>query len=933
MYDQATSSHQYSTSLIFTHQYLQNGPGFVMEGTVEEAHSKNLTWFSILQGWIKGADSVQATDGKNATRSVVQGHMVRALCGALMQNGLPDTATEALYRKVQGTLTNEEMKKDISEDTQKALESMKHLGDSIWTAWDRKLDDFTSTICAGISHTWDRATVVGTGPFAIKHTVYGDPVVAFMNDFMDLGVFDGTPSMIERSTREQIGSFLGGCFRSGTKVLTRDSHVAIEDANEGLEVLTRAGDQPQYGICSDEVVYQESGTEGLKTLWGINDEVPFFTANHVFHTTTGLRAIDPAGSRSENPWIDVGTLQAGHVLLHTRDGRSYDEVPIHRLTSVATTDNRVYGLHLREGLRTYHANGFLVNLNYPEITIKSIGRALQQFSQPQRLSMLRAIHEIKPLLDRFGAHTMLDRLAVDINHASETSSMTPYAGPAVEVDICLNDLKRAWEIVYESPDNMKDAVCNNIEVYEGLFFVNGELCSLASVSGNEVHWRRRLNGRWEHGQIEFTSAFEIGHGTVNFGSYQQTMWGSHTSRVTAYASRQSTIKLLDQQKVGQLTTDPRLSHLLESSTPLVPEAQGRDQAVDTSILTAEAGVGASLAYQVADHSPLERTSALEASSVAAAVSEGMVTEEAPAKTLETAYRYIDSYMLKYDVSPWDDARTLPAKPEDLFHLTTGHDKRTGLRTARIDELDVLSNAIHARSEKAITSLPPELYRCVMVKEETLTYIVEILKPDLIAAHADGNDHEGELSLTNLTYRNLGLDITFPFLFSLLEVHPSWNAATMTGFCRSFDPTMIASCGSRHLVSGSWSATPAFPVRKTIVAAASAPISTENSSNTSSVTFLTRNKDLAASGMTAQVPLPADDIIGAQRLCQSNLDVSKLKEDTEKMLQNVMFYHMDDDTRKTWTSIAKPEIGSSSDRIPEELGPNLTTSTKDWLRKQ
>jgi len=183
MYDQANNNHQYSTSLIFTHQYLQHGPGFVMEGTVEEAHSNNLAWFNILQGWIKNAGIVQGTDGKSVARSVVQCHMVRALCGALMQNGLPDTATETLYRKVQATLTDDEMK-DTSEDIQKELELMQHLGHSVWNAWDRKLDEFTSAMRAGIGHSWERTIVPARDFIGTKITVYGDPVKAFMNDFM-----------------------------------------------------------------------------------------------------------------------------------------------------------------------------------------------------------------------------------------------------------------------------------------------------------------------------------------------------------------------------------------------------------------------------------------------------------------------------------------------------------------------------------------------------------------------------------------------------------------------------------------------------------------------------------------------------------------------------------------------------------------------------
>ncbi|KAM3064941.1 hypothetical protein ACMFMF_011557 [Clarireedia jacksonii] len=909
MYDQADSDHHYSTSLIFTHQYLQHGPGFSMEGTVEDAHSKNVVWFNILQGWVKSADSVQSTEGKSAPRSVIQGHMIRALCGALMQNGMPDTATETLYQKVQATMTDNEMTKDISDDIRKELESMQHLGHAVWKAWDRKLDEFTSAMRAGVAHSWDRTVAFPRGGGGVKITVYGDPVKAFMDDFQDLGVFDGTPSDFDRSTRKNIGGLFGGCFRSGTKVLTRDGHeVDIENVTEGLQVLTRAGKQPQWGICSDEVVYQDSGTEETHTLWGINDDVPFFTASHVFHTTTGLRAIDPLGARKENPWVDVGTLQAGHILYHTKDGKSYEKVHVHRLRGATTSVDRVYGLHLREGLRAYHANGYLVHLNYPEITIKSIGQALQSFSIPQRLFMLLAMYEIRPLLDRFGANAMLDRLAIDILDASDTSPLASYAGPDIAADdLYLNDLKRAWEITHETTDNLNNTPCDRVEVYEGLLFVNGDYCPVSSVSGTEVHWRRELNGQWEHGQISFTSAFEIGHGSINVGSQEEMEWGHHTSRISAYASGKSSINLLEQQKVRNRTTDPRLGHLLELSTLSAPLVEENDR------------------REAADNFLSVQPAASETVTAAA---------QEPIKTLDEAYKYVDNYLLQYDNSPWDDTRTLSAKPENLFHLTTGHDKRTGLRTARIVELDALSNAIHAKSEVATSKLPPELYHCVMSKEDSLVFTVQISKPDLIAAYADGNDHDGELSLKNLSYKNLGLDFTLPFLFSLLEVRPSWNAATMTGFCREFDANIIASCGDRHLISGSWTATPAFPARKAVMTAASAFGSTATGPGTSSPTFLTQARFLAARvGVGAKAPLPADDAIGAQRLCESDLDVGRLKEDTEKMLQNVMLYHMDDEARTTWTSTKKPEVGTNSDQIPEELGPNLTTSTKDWLKKQ
>lgn len=74
---------------------------------------------------------------------------------------------------------------------------------------------------------------------------------------------------------------------------------------QGDALITKAGNPPQMGDCSDEVVNEVCG-EGT-ILFGLNGEEPFFTANYVFYTTTtGLRAIDPIGAKRENPWLEVG---------------------------------------------------------------------------------------------------------------------------------------------------------------------------------------------------------------------------------------------------------------------------------------------------------------------------------------------------------------------------------------------------------------------------------------------------------------------------------------------------------------------------------------------------------------------------------------------------------------------------------------------------
>ena len=105
-------------------------------------------------------------------------------------------------------------------------------------------------------------------------------------------------------------------------------------------------------------------------LIDLDDEAPFATPGHVFHTTTGLRAVNPSPASQENPWLDVRTLKVGHYLYKLReDGRSgYDTVKIESINYSSTELRSVHGIHMHSGLRSYHANGYLAHLNYPEVS-------------------------------------------------------------------------------------------------------------------------------------------------------------------------------------------------------------------------------------------------------------------------------------------------------------------------------------------------------------------------------------------------------------------------------------------------------------------------------------------------------------------------------------------------------------------------------------
>lgn len=109
----------------------------------------------------------------------------------------------------------------------------------------------------------------------------------------------------------------------------------------------------------------------MSTDYIVDDEEPFFTAGHVFFTTSGPKAVDPELAMMENPWANVGRLSVGHILYRlAEDGRDYEQVLVESITGRQIPEvTSVYGVHLREGRRSYHANRYLVAVNYPEVTL------------------------------------------------------------------------------------------------------------------------------------------------------------------------------------------------------------------------------------------------------------------------------------------------------------------------------------------------------------------------------------------------------------------------------------------------------------------------------------------------------------------------------------------------------------------------------------
>lgn len=61
------------------------------------------------------------------------------------------------------------------------------------------------------------------------------------------------------------------------------------------------------------------------TINGFNKEPAFFIVGHGFHTTTGLRVLQPAIARNENLWIEIKQLAGGHYFFRAVNGDRYEQ--------------------------------------------------------------------------------------------------------------------------------------------------------------------------------------------------------------------------------------------------------------------------------------------------------------------------------------------------------------------------------------------------------------------------------------------------------------------------------------------------------------------------------------------------------------------------------------------------------------------------------
>ena len=396
-----------------------------------------------------------------------------------------------------------------------ASDTMHTMGCRMWTAWDNEKQTFVSAMQGAVNAKTSKIIQSSDNGWSLERTESGENLASFISKFRSNSVFKAdAPGVGNRSTEQDLWNSNsqhwydgGGCFVAGTEVMTEGGQsIPIEQIREGTPVLTRA-DTNELGWASDELVEISIGGQEI-TLFGLNQDEPFFTSNHVFMTTGGHRALNPEGARRENPYLEVGHLQVGDVVFQTTGDNIYETITIEKIPVKRVALDYVYGVHLREGLRSYHANGYLVYLNYPEITLASLGRSILAMTHHEQLKILSSFYELRPLLERFGGPLVLDAFHKQLaENGAKTLPQKSSTSTLLDADQC-------YELV--SQEGKALANLPLLTVHRGLLQVGPEACEYYSLLSRRITWSRPIdNGQsWEHGLCRLQDDLAGGAGYI-----------------------------------------------------------------------------------------------------------------------------------------------------------------------------------------------------------------------------------------------------------------------------------------------------------------------------------------------------------------------------------------------------------------------------------
>lgn len=383
-------------------------------------------------------------------------------------------------------------------------------------------------------------------------TTYGAGIANWINSG-DAGSY-GNGRRPENIAHSSETKSCASCFITGTSVATFDKSNVVEMKpiqllTEG-DVIVSANGSPS--IVSDEIVSCTLPEGG--DIYSFNDEEPFFTSSHMFWTNAGWKCLNPEMAKYENKFVNATELEIGDIVLKLSEQSTsemgigehiYEEVEVKRINvKVLSRTTSVYGVHVREGVRSYHANGYLVAINYPELTSATVVNNIRsRLSLQERNILCHNAKKIRPSLEKAVGSNTLHAIEQELLIYSSPYDLTepPHVKIATEKrkefvsDRMSHIQNRRKDLLYEhknldltlsitpgtiSLEEVPNYALPNLTLSGGgIILVDGSLPDYFHVDHDEVRWSRTVaNDATESGHVRLQPHGRLGYGAVQLSS-------------------------------------------------------------------------------------------------------------------------------------------------------------------------------------------------------------------------------------------------------------------------------------------------------------------------------------------------------------------------------------------------------------------------------
>ncbi|ESZ94054.1 hypothetical protein SBOR_5580 [Sclerotinia borealis F-4128] len=599
-------------------------------------------------------------------------------------------------------------------------------------------------------------------------------------------------------------------------------------------------------------------------LVGFNEEKPWAMSSQVFWTTTGLRAADPEAAQRLNPYRRIGKLAIGHVLFRLQ-ANEYVAVEIKSIQLIKQCLlEGAFTLSLSGNSQTYHAGGYLVDMNAARHTLKETVEMLRKVPGDKRLGLLSHFQELRSMFGKFDARAIYQRLNWELfgqykspdgqepsfgksanplnltKHLKTAKTLT--ASKGVPIDRLARGFRLQAHHLGRLPPGYK---LPSLSLIDGYLLIQGEVQLRSTYDPQKRHlrWTRELkqNNLFEHGIVEICSRAVSGKGVIYLSSEAES------------------------QEVP-----PR-----DEVHPFEAKACNLDQLADMNIRSGG----------------------------------------------DDDWTAFGQWQVTLDQSVWppDTERTEPEDPLDGGTFEDGYyasDSQVDVPSIKLLLVDQLRDQLNQKFGQKLGSFYDATSQ---FKDGEQIYSVQFKRAPLVPFISDaGLDMKKTFGVSFKS--DLDIDITLPSLFQQMTFTMDAMYSSFTGYFYEYDPTKRGYKGDRHLIQGT-------PIEPDTVAAYRSKISRAYGSVSKPGEAPQSNKMLQPATVTEGLLALSDGSI-ADLVRFSTYDERSLHNDSQLLIHNMMYYHMDEDQRDKILNEVKPSV---PDELPSELADNLPDKLKTFFK--